>query len=242
MEQLFHWLSNSTIATSVIIIGFAILVSTVVLIYLTAFFQGREISFWPPKVGPKPIILDPIKPEKGNKQRIPLGPKEPNSKVSAKARRVAKIVVFKRILLFSIPMIIVIGFGYLFWNYSLRTSLEITHPRRTTPVNQVETIRGGSRNIPKQQELWVVIYSHPDNLYYPHSTKAGIEINGDWRFKDVNIGASEDVNQVFDIIVVLANEEGQTKLKKYLGALDRSGLTQLPEGTKIYDRVEVRRR
>ncbi len=54
MPELFKWLSSNPTATLVVISLFGILVVFAVLIYLVAFFQGREISFWPPKIGEKP--------------------------------------------------------------------------------------------------------------------------------------------------------------------------------------------
>ena len=54
MNELFKWLSANPIATYTLIISFGVLVTAIILVYLIAFFQGREISFWSPKVGPKP--------------------------------------------------------------------------------------------------------------------------------------------------------------------------------------------
>jgi hypothetical protein len=47
-------LSNNPIATISLIVAFSILVISITIIYLVAFFQGRAISFWPPKIGAKP--------------------------------------------------------------------------------------------------------------------------------------------------------------------------------------------
>lgn len=54
MKDLIEWLSFYPIATYILIalIGFSITI--LFLIYLVAFFQGREISIWPPKIGGKP--------------------------------------------------------------------------------------------------------------------------------------------------------------------------------------------
>ncbi len=54
MSEFFKWLSNNPIATTTFIVSFGVVVTVTSLIYLIAFFQGREISFWPPKVGGKP--------------------------------------------------------------------------------------------------------------------------------------------------------------------------------------------
>jgi hypothetical protein len=51
MEQFFEWLQSNPIAATVAIIAFAVLVASAPLMYIVAFFQGREISFWPPRIG-----------------------------------------------------------------------------------------------------------------------------------------------------------------------------------------------
>jgi len=54
MADFFNWLSNNPVATTTLIVSFGVLVTATTLIYVVAFFQGRSISFWPPKIGEKP--------------------------------------------------------------------------------------------------------------------------------------------------------------------------------------------
>lgn len=54
MSEFFKWLASNSIAANALIIAFGILVISVNSIFIFAFFQGREISFWPPKIGIKP--------------------------------------------------------------------------------------------------------------------------------------------------------------------------------------------
>jgi serine/threonine-protein kinase len=54
VDKLFEWLANNPLATHALIAAFGLLVVSVTVIYLVAFLQGREISFWPPKIGAKP--------------------------------------------------------------------------------------------------------------------------------------------------------------------------------------------
>jgi hypothetical protein len=54
MEELFKWLSVNSIASIVLLILFAGSIVSLLVTYLIAFFQGREISFYPPKLGPRP--------------------------------------------------------------------------------------------------------------------------------------------------------------------------------------------
>ncbi len=44
---------------AIILYSVPILVVLAVLVYLVAFFQGREITFWPPKIGKKPVVYKP---------------------------------------------------------------------------------------------------------------------------------------------------------------------------------------
>jgi len=54
MDEFFKWLSTNNLATNILIGAFGLVVFSLVLIYLIAFFQGRSIQFWPPKIGEKP--------------------------------------------------------------------------------------------------------------------------------------------------------------------------------------------
>lgn len=54
MDSFFAWLSSNPVAATTLIVAFGVLISSATLIYLVAFLQGREVSFWPPKIGIKP--------------------------------------------------------------------------------------------------------------------------------------------------------------------------------------------
>jgi len=54
MDEFFKWLSANSIAGMVVVIAFGLLVIAATVMYVVAFFQGREVTFWPPKIGPKP--------------------------------------------------------------------------------------------------------------------------------------------------------------------------------------------
>jgi hypothetical protein len=76
MTTFFDWLSHNPIATTVFIVAFGSAVTCATLIYMIAFLQGREISFWPPKVGEKPSTTR--KPQTSN--RLPATVNEKNSR------------------------------------------------------------------------------------------------------------------------------------------------------------------
>lgn len=56
MDAFFKWLSDNPIATYTVVFAFG----AMAIMYLVAFIQGREISLWPPRVGPKPTGQIPV--------------------------------------------------------------------------------------------------------------------------------------------------------------------------------------
>jgi hypothetical protein len=56
MNELFKWLAGNPAATTTLIASFGAAVLSALLIYVGAFLQGREISFWPPRIGARPLL------------------------------------------------------------------------------------------------------------------------------------------------------------------------------------------
>ncbi len=54
MSDFLQWLSSNSAPAIILIITIGLIVSVVIIIYVVSFIQGRELSFWPPKIGPKP--------------------------------------------------------------------------------------------------------------------------------------------------------------------------------------------
>ncbi len=54
MSDFFQWLAGGSTSSMVFIIAFALVLIGIFLIYTVAFLQGREISFWPLKIGQRP--------------------------------------------------------------------------------------------------------------------------------------------------------------------------------------------
>lgn len=59
MDEFIKWLSANPIMEAALPISFIGLPLVVALIYIIAFVQGREVSFWPPKIGQKQKELVP---------------------------------------------------------------------------------------------------------------------------------------------------------------------------------------
>ncbi|WP_375474177.1 hypothetical protein [uncultured Nostoc sp.] len=55
MKELFDYLLINEIANDVVTIAFFVIVISITLIYVFAFFQGRDVSFWPPSIGKLPV-------------------------------------------------------------------------------------------------------------------------------------------------------------------------------------------
>lgn len=68
MHDFFSWLNSNMLATNFFIGLVGVVVLSVVLIYIIAFFQGREISLYPLKIGPRPV-----KPPKNGDGGKPVG-------------------------------------------------------------------------------------------------------------------------------------------------------------------------
>jgi hypothetical protein len=61
MADFLNWLSSGSMPSILFITVVSFLVIGIVVAYAVALFQGREISFWPPKIGQKPDYSSPPK-------------------------------------------------------------------------------------------------------------------------------------------------------------------------------------
>jgi len=60
MQEFLKWLASTPVLAEIVVSTVTIVLLTMGMIYLVAFFQGRSISFWPPKIGAKPAPLSNI--------------------------------------------------------------------------------------------------------------------------------------------------------------------------------------
>ncbi len=54
MTDFFQWLAGGSISSLIFIIVLGLAITGIIFIYVIAFLQGREVSFWPPKISEKP--------------------------------------------------------------------------------------------------------------------------------------------------------------------------------------------
>ena len=92
--------------------------------------------------------------------------------------------------------------------------------------------------------MWLLVYPHEANSYYPQRQIIKLYENGEWQ-SQVIVGrkGNEDIGKSFDIIVALADMNAHYQFEQYMeqGALDGDyyGLGTLPDGLFLYDRVTV---
>ena len=55
MDAFFQWLSNNPSIVTTTGFTLAAIIVIIIFMYVIAFFQGRDVSFWPPKIGSSPI-------------------------------------------------------------------------------------------------------------------------------------------------------------------------------------------
>ena len=54
MDALLKWLSENPLVTNTLLFALSGLAIVIAILYVVAFFQGRDVSFWPPHIGHKP--------------------------------------------------------------------------------------------------------------------------------------------------------------------------------------------
>ena len=122
--------------------------------------------------------------------------------------------------------------------------VKITYPTSGGYVQVREVVRGASQNVSHDRQIWVVVYVHSVNRYYPQDGPADVQANGDWA-RQAQMGLEKESGHVFDIVAVVADKKAQDVFLGYLQqAKEKSsyeGIERLPDGAIIYDRIKVTR-
>ncbi len=159
---------------------------------------------------------------------------------SSRPESVQRIIITWTILM--VVCITLLAANLVVFGLRPRPKVEITYPDDGANVEIRENVQGTSEKIPKGHAIWIVVYPHLVDRYYPQNNSADVQANGDWT-SNTSIGIEEDVNRKFDIIAVLADKRAQDAFEAYIKqAKDTkkwSGLGKLIEGTTIYDRITV---
>ena len=96
-------------------------------------------------------------------------------------------------------------------------SVEITVPENGSYAKAQTIVRGRSANLPEDMTLWIIVYEHRTDQYYPQRRPADIANNGDWSCPAKFGGAVYNVDEKFDAIVIGIIEEDTEALKKKIG-------------------------
>ncbi len=116
-------------------------------------------------------------------------------------------------------------------------TLAISYPGNYAEVGPEETISGTSYQLPPGQDAWVIVFSPDQGLYFPNAFKAEIAAGGAWASTNTMIGGTQDGGKPFEIIAALADAQGGQSL-----AAGTAGVPALPDGVKIYQRINVIRK
>jgi len=122
------------------------------------------------------------------------------------------------------------------------STIKITSPMNGSLVNVNEIVTGTAENISEGQYLWILVYPLTANKFYPQHGNVNI-INGMWSL-NVGLGDKENVNEIFKIIAVLADQESNEELTNYIATGNNTGwpgMGSIPDGAKVVDVVTVTR-
>lgn len=123
----------------------------------------------------------------------------------------------------------------------------ITHPRDGDRVGFMTPVTGRSSQVPAGTDIWIVICPRSCPQYHPQTTHADVRPDGTWQvIAYVGARPDTDIDEVFDIHAVLADQIASSKFKAYLetAAKDANwpGMHELPQGARIVNTITVTRR
>src|SRR6266511_2569517 len=106
--------------------------------------------------------------------------------------------------------------------------------------------RGTPSHFQGGREIWVVVVVRGIGKFYPQDGPVTIAADGDWTSLPVFFGDNRDAGRRFDALAVIATADAGGAFGRYLerGRLTGRypGITRLPAGARVYDRVTVVRR
>jgi hypothetical protein len=128
-----------------------------------------------------------------------------------------------------------------YWLAEVERPIHITTPFNDQMVSLRQQVMGSYKEIPAGQTLWVVVAPYSSSLYFPQQSPAVIQPNGTWSSLTF-IGSPVDAGHAFDIFLVLVNQKGQQVFVTYLAGQTQNGLSSLPPGATIVDKVTIWRK
>lgn len=151
-------------------------------------------------------------------------------------------------IIFSVNLFVLAAMLVLFFWHPWKDNnpeIMITNVAETGYVEIDVMVKGISKSIPKDKKIWMVIYSHSVNRFYPQNKPADMQVNGDWSSRCF-FGIKEDVGQKFDLIAILADKNTQQLFNEHLEESRNKeswpGLEKIPDNSEIYQRITVVRK
>ena len=153
------------------------------------------------------------------------------------------LVPFLQVVTWLGLLVMALDLGWLggYWLAEVERPIHITAPFNDQMVNLRQQVLGSYKQIPAGQTLWVVVAPFSTSQYFPQQSPAVIQPNGTWSSLTF-IGSPADAGRAFDIFLVLANQQGQQALMAYLAGQTQNGLSNLPPGATVVDKVTVWRK
>jgi len=126
-----------------------------------------------------------------------------------------------------------------------KPALAITQPQGGSFPRSV-VVRGTYANLPHDHNIWLLVYCHTVNKYYPQSPSIRLFETSEWQGQAfIGREGGQDKGRSYDIIVALADETAHRKLMQYWeqakATQDHRGLDVLPDSLRFYDHVTVTR-
>jgi hypothetical protein len=135
------------------------------------------------------------------------------------------------------------GVKVYYTKYFIEPFVSITAPLDNQYVGNIIDIKGKYRNIKQEgQQIWVVVYSYNDSLFFPARSFANINpMNNEWTSFKTVIGNSSDMSGKYEILVLLLDMKSSPyiEIKKYIENTASHGLYKLPEGSISKDQISV---
>ena len=121
---------------------------------------------------------------------------------------------------------------------------EVTYPTANSTVSMNDYASGTCSPIPESYTLWTVVYPYPARRYYPQEAVRRQQ-TGEWK-SYVGFGVEESKGVLFDLVMVLADENANKKFKFFNEECEKKkswpGMEKLPEDIKILSEITVKRK
>ncbi len=158
-----------------------------------------------------------------------------------KSKKLIKIVIVVLVIIAIYSVGLLPHFGG-FTSTPTQAEVSITYPLNSATVQMKETIAGTAKNIPDNQQLWIVIYPQDAYKYYPQNP-VNVQSDGSWSLP-VQFGEAQNVGK-YDLYAVLADNNAQKQLSDYItkseNAKSWDGMRILPSGTIEFIKITVTR-